>query len=57
MVTRVETGERPERDGQAWEVVEVDEPLIAAVAERVTDRRGPHVMDLDVVQGRASLVR
>ena len=46
MVAGAELGERPQRPGHPRQVVEVDQPQVAAVAEAPPDGAGPHVGDV-----------
>jgi hypothetical protein len=50
MVAGLEARERTQRAGQSWQVVDVDEPLIAAVPHPMPYLAGPHVRDVDLVE-------
>ena len=53
MVAGFEGREQSQAWPEPWQVVEVDQPLVAAVGERVPQRRGPQVGDPALVQHRS----
>ncbi|SKV89637.1 Uncharacterised protein [Mycobacteroides abscessus subsp. abscessus] len=50
MVPCLETGEGAQAMGQAWRLVDVDVPVVAAISESVGHRRTPHMDDSGAVE-------